>query len=180
MDGGNGQFIRRMASNPDLTVIDDGSIRVNEVSEPTTIVVVGASGDLAHKKTLPALFSLYYHGFLPQAFHVVGYARKKLDLETFRSNILLNLACRVLDQRDCAAKMEEFIAKVSYVSGQYDSANDFANLDRYLTELEDEKPTGRLFYLAIPPNVRNKHRSIERWQCSRDRIEEEEEEEGEE
>uniref|UniRef100_A0A7S2ZHY8 glucose-6-phosphate dehydrogenase (NADP(+)) n=1 Tax=Rhodosorus marinus TaxID=101924 RepID=A0A7S2ZHY8_9RHOD len=90
---------------------------------------------------------------LPQRFHIVGYARKQLDLEGWRSNILLNLGCRVLDQKDCATKMEEFIERLSYMSGQYDSAADFAKLDAYLEDLEDGQPTGRLFYLAIPPNV---------------------------
>uniref|UniRef100_A0A7S0G0U2 Glucose-6-phosphate 1-dehydrogenase n=1 Tax=Rhodosorus marinus TaxID=101924 RepID=A0A7S0G0U2_9RHOD len=150
---GKGAPLARHGSNPDLTVIDDENARVKEFKDPTTIVVVGASGDLAHKKTFPALFSLYYHGLLPQRFHIVGYARKALDLEGWRSNILLNLACRVLDQKDCATKMEEFIERLSYISGQYDSADDFAKLDAYLEDLEDKQPTGRLFYLAIPPNV---------------------------
>mmetsp|Transcript_6559 Transcript_6559/g.19890 ORF Transcript_6559/g.19890 Transcript_6559/m.19890 type:complete len:504 (+) Transcript_6559:55-1566(+) len=165
----NANGIHRSGSNPNLKVIDDENVRVKGFKEPTTIVVVGASGDLAHKKTFPALFSLYYHGFLPQKFQIVGYARKKLDLEEFRSKILLNLACRVLDQRDCANKINEFIDRISYISGQYASAEDFSRLDQYLAKLEDNQPTGRLFYLAIPPNVfGDSMKSIKASACAKD------------
>lgn len=41
----------------------------------TVVVVLGASGDLAQKKTFPALFALFQQGFLPKDVHIVGYAR---------------------------------------------------------------------------------------------------------
>lgn len=41
-----------------------------------SIVVLGASGDLATKKTFPALFQLYRQRFLPHRFQIVGYARR--------------------------------------------------------------------------------------------------------
>jgi glucose-6-phosphate 1-dehydrogenase len=45
------------------------------LTEETVIVVLGASGDLAQKKTFPALFALYQQGYLPKDVHIVGYAR---------------------------------------------------------------------------------------------------------
>jgi glucose-6-phosphate 1-dehydrogenase len=47
----------------------------DEIKEETVIVVLGASGDLAKKKTFPALFALYSQGHLPKDVHIVGYAR---------------------------------------------------------------------------------------------------------
>jgi glucose-6-phosphate 1-dehydrogenase len=47
----------------------------DQIKGPTVIIVLGASGDLAKKKTFPALFALYAQGFLPEEVHVVGYAR---------------------------------------------------------------------------------------------------------
>lgn len=44
-----------------------------------TIVILGASGDLAKKKTFPALFQLYCDGLLPPQINIVGYARSKID-----------------------------------------------------------------------------------------------------
>jgi glucose-6-phosphate 1-dehydrogenase len=45
------------------------------LTEDTVVVVLGASGDLAQKKTFPALFALFQQGFLPKGVHIVGYAR---------------------------------------------------------------------------------------------------------
>ena len=53
-----------------------------------SIVVLGASGDLAKKKTFPALFNLYRQGFLnPDEVHIFGYARTKLSDEELRDRI---------------------------------------------------------------------------------------------
>ncbi|POY69981.1 putative Glucose-6-phosphate dehydrogenase (NADP(+)) [Rhodotorula taiwanensis] len=48
----------------------------------TCIVIGGASGDLAKKKTFPALFGLYQNGFLPEGIRIIGYARSKMDKDT--------------------------------------------------------------------------------------------------
>ena len=60
-----------------------------------TIVVVGASGDLARKKIFPALFALYYQGLLPKHVQIVGYARSKTTTEEFREKIYSTLGCRI-------------------------------------------------------------------------------------
>ena len=52
-----------------------------------TVVVVGASGDLAKKKTYPALFALYSNSLLPENTLIYGYARSELSDEKFRESI---------------------------------------------------------------------------------------------
>lgn len=52
-----------------------------------TIVIIGASGDLAWKKTFPAIFSLWRQGLLPKDVNVVGYARSDLDINKFKQKI---------------------------------------------------------------------------------------------
>jgi glucose-6-phosphate 1-dehydrogenase len=47
----------------------------NKLTDATVIVVLGASGDLAKKKTFPAIFALYQQGLLPKDVKIVGYAR---------------------------------------------------------------------------------------------------------
>lgn len=47
----------------------------NKLTDPTVIVVLGASGDLAKKKTFPAIFALFQQGLLPKDVKIVGYAR---------------------------------------------------------------------------------------------------------
>lgn len=52
-----------------------------------SLIVVGASGDLAWKKTFPAIFSLWWQGLVPRDIIIVGYARSHLDLAKFRAKI---------------------------------------------------------------------------------------------
>src|SRR2546430_627176 len=51
---------------------------------PQIIVVFGASGDLARRKILPALYSLSRKGLLPERHRIVGYARTQWDSDKFR------------------------------------------------------------------------------------------------
>jgi glucose-6-phosphate 1-dehydrogenase len=119
-----------------------------------SIVVVGASGDLAKKKIFPALFALYYENMLPKNFSVYGYARSKMSDEEFRDFIASNLTCRLSDSKDCGLKMEEFLDRCFYQAGQYASDEDFGALDARLRETEGGlKKADRLFYLSIPPNI---------------------------
>jgi glucose-6-phosphate 1-dehydrogenase len=53
-----------------------------------SIVVLGASGDLAKKKTYPSLFALFQRGLLPEAISIVGYARSKMTDESFQKMLL--------------------------------------------------------------------------------------------
>ena len=51
--------------------------------DPVSIVVIGASGDLARRKLFPALFSLYCQGYLPDAFNTFGFARSDYTDDAF-------------------------------------------------------------------------------------------------
>ncbi|KAK8573595.1 hypothetical protein V6N13_009684 [Hibiscus sabdariffa] len=59
------------------------------------IAVIGATGELAKKKIFPALFALYYSGFLPENVGIFGYSRKDLTDEELRSLIASTLTCRI-------------------------------------------------------------------------------------
>ncbi|ERN17756.1 glucose-6-phosphate 1-dehydrogenase 1, chloroplastic isoform X2 [Amborella trichopoda] len=118
-----------------------------------SITVVGASGDLAKKKIFPALFALYYEGFLPKHFTVFGYARSKMTDEELRTMVSKTLTCRIDQRENCGDKMEQFLKRCFYHSGQYNSEENFAELDKKLREKEVGKVPNRLFYLSIPPNI---------------------------
>ncbi|GKV18311.1 hypothetical protein SLEP1_g28711 [Rubroshorea leprosula] len=118
-----------------------------------SITVVGASGDLAKKKIFPALFALYYEDCLPENFTIFGYARTKLTDEELRNMISKTLTCRIDKRENCEDKMDKFLKRCYYQSGQYDSEEHFAELDCKLKQKEDGKLSNRLFYLSIPPNI---------------------------
>ena len=56
-----------------------------------TILVIGASGDLAKKMTFPSLFSLYKYGYLPESTQICGYARSQKEDDEFRDGLRENL-----------------------------------------------------------------------------------------
>ncbi|KAJ0733354.1 putative glucose-6-phosphate dehydrogenase (NADP(+)) [Helianthus annuus] len=118
-----------------------------------SVTVVGASGDLAKKKIFPALFALFYEDCLPPNFIVFGYARTKMTDEELREMISRTLTCRIDKRENCGDKMEEFLQRCFYHSGQYDSEEHFAELDKKLRQKEEGKVSNRLFYLSIPPNI---------------------------
>ena len=59
--------------------------------------MLGASGDLAHNKTYPALFGLYKNGLLPPHVAIVGYARSALELGAFLSKASAKIKVGISD-----------------------------------------------------------------------------------
>ncbi|CAK7909501.1 glucose-6-phosphate 1-dehydrogenase [[Candida] anglica] len=118
------------------------------------IVVFGASGDLAKKKTFPALFGLYREGQLPSTVKIIGYARSKIEDADFKKRISDNFKLR--DEEKDKPKIEEFLKLCSYHQGAYDTAEGYEELEKIIGEHEKKVGTEspeRLFYLALPPSV---------------------------
>eukprot|EP01087_Luapelamoeba_hula_P019417 TRINITY_DN6422_c1_g1_i1.p1 TRINITY_DN6422_c1_g1~~TRINITY_DN6422_c1_g1_i1.p1 ORF type:complete len:596 (+),score=108.02 TRINITY_DN6422_c1_g1_i1:96-1790(+) len=112
-----------------------------------TFVVLGASGDLAKKKTYPALFGLHCAGLLPKHTQIVGFARSEIPAADFRAQI----SKAFNTHKD---KQEEFLSRCHYFRGDYASASSFEQLNTYMTEKEKgHKGGNRIFYFAIPPTV---------------------------
>src|SRR6476661_6800829 len=59
--------------------------------DPFTLIIFGATGDLAHRKLLPALFHLEQEGFLPESFSVVGFSRTALSDDAYRESVAASL-----------------------------------------------------------------------------------------
>eukprot|EP00276_Gloeochaete_wittrockiana_P008277 CAMPEP_0184656812 /NCGR_PEP_ID=MMETSP0308-20130426/16771_1 /TAXON_ID=38269 /ORGANISM="Gloeochaete witrockiana, Strain SAG 46.84" /LENGTH=495 /DNA_ID=CAMNT_0027094099 /DNA_START=162 /DNA_END=1649 /DNA_ORIENTATION=+ len=126
--------------------------------EYTSVIVVGATGDLAHRKIFPALFALYTENHFPKNFQVVGFARSNLSIPDFKFKIAEKLECRSKIAPDvCGLEKGRFLKKLFYVAGSYDSEEAFGVLDEFLAKGErDWNPAGvhnRLFYFSIPPSV---------------------------
>uniref|UniRef100_A0A7S3VJR9 Glucose-6-phosphate 1-dehydrogenase n=1 Tax=Dunaliella tertiolecta TaxID=3047 RepID=A0A7S3VJR9_DUNTE len=121
-----------------------------------SVVVVGASGDLAKKKIFPALFALFYEGLLPPDFQLFGYARSKMTDEEFRDLIGNTLTCRIDARSRCEDSQAAFLSRCFYCPGQYDAPEGYANLDKKCKEQEaltGKMVANRMFFLSIPPNV---------------------------
>lgn len=124
------------------------------MNSAVSIVVIGASGNLARKKIFPALFSLYCQGFLPEQFNIFGFSRSKYADDDFRKLLTGNLACRYTPgKKDCAEKMDEFLSRCYYVAGEYSETDSYLDLYQIMQEHEDSNFTNRMFYLAVPSSV---------------------------
>src|SRR5262245_35936194 len=62
-------------------------LSLRKTPDPCTLVIFGASGDLTHKKVMPALYALAVRGLLPERYAIVGVARTGGDDETFRKDM---------------------------------------------------------------------------------------------
>ncbi|KAG0268130.1 Glucose-6-phosphate 1-dehydrogenase [Actinomortierella ambigua] len=114
--------------------------------------LLGASGDLAKKKTFPALFGLYLQGYLPANTRIIGYARTKMD----RADYLNRISQHIKNKNTPKVKttLDQFLVQSSYVAGVYDKDDGFQRLEQEIRRVEIE--TGakdRLFYMALPPSV---------------------------
>ena len=112
---------------------------------------MGASGDLAKKKTFPALFGLFRNRFLPKGIKIIGYARTKMDHEEYLKRVKSNIKTPTKDMEE---QLADFCKLCTYVSGQYDQDDSFKALEKHLQDLEKgQKETNRVFYMALPPSV---------------------------
>jgi len=114
------------------------------------IAVIGATGELARNKVFPALFALYYSGFLPRNVGIFGYSRKKITDEDLRAIIEANLTCRVDHHENCDDKLNEFLKRTYYIDAGHDNKVGMSRLNSKMAQIEGTRAANRIFYLAVP------------------------------
>ena len=117
---------------------------------PCTIVIFGATGDLAARKLLPALFNLYKNEALPPNWAIVGCGRSPLDDDTFRTRV------READGSGLAGSSGDwdvFARGLYYQPLDYNDAASFKQLAAKLETVDRRRGTrgNHLFYTALPP-----------------------------
>ncbi len=121
------------------------------MTESTTIVIFGASGDLTNRKLIPALLNLFDRGRLPEHIRIVGSSRHPYNDDDFRQ-LLRNSAAAHVSAALLDRRWEEFAAHLFYSAGSLMEPDDFGKLNRRLVKLE-EGPANRLYYLAVAPEL---------------------------
>src|SRR4051794_1900467 len=121
---------------------------------PQTLVVFGASGDLARRKLLPALYDLAYDGLLPERYAIVGSGGSRLDDAGFRERArgaVDEFSRHRLDE----ARWQAFAQGLAYVSAPLDDPGAFGRLRERLVTLDAELGGDgrRLFYCGTPPSA---------------------------
>ena len=123
------------------------------ISESTTIIIVGATGDLARRKLLSALFNLYCKGRLPARIKIIGFSRTDLSDVEYR-DLMWDGIQEFADPGLRSDEWGNFSECLHYVTGSASSLGAFAGLKRRVDSLErDVAVRNRLFYLATAPQL---------------------------
>ncbi len=141
---------RKPSGNP---LRDPRDKRLPRIAGPCSLVIFGATGDLARKKLLPAIFDLAAAGLLPPSFGLVGFARRDWTDEQFREFVLDSVKGHTRTPFR-AAVWERLAEGIRFVQGSFDESPAFDRLATTLAELDRERGTAgnHAFYLAIPPD----------------------------
>lgn len=141
----------RVESTTSLLQTHSSSLSAKHDGPPSIcIAVIGATGELARGKIFPALFALYYSGFLPENVGIFGYSRKNLTDEDLRSVISSTLTCRIDHQQNCEDKMNAFLSRTYYLNGGYDNREGMSKLNAKMEQVEAISEANRIFYLSVP------------------------------
>lgn len=117
-----------------------------------SLVIFGASGDLTHRKLIPALFHLFKNGRLADDFAILGVSRTEFTDEQYREKL-----SDILSRSENIEKseMDEFFTHVYYQAIDTANVEDYAKVKVRLEEFEQTHHThgNTLFYLSTPPSL---------------------------
>ena len=132
--------------------MDMSNFCVEHRPDPCGIVVFGASGDLTYRKILPALYSLYRRGLMPERFYIIGCGRTVMTDGGFRVLVRKSLRDAV---KTTTSQMAPFVKSCRYVHGDYNDINFYRRLKRIIGVQRKKGFTesNTIFYLSTPPSV---------------------------
>ncbi len=121
-------------------------------AEPCSIVIFGATGDLTHRKLIPALYNLAVDGELPTGVRIIGFARRDKPNAEFRTG-LEELNRKVSRSGHDPKIWDSFIQTVSYHTSEFNDQAGYHSLAERLDAIDAEHggKGNRLFYIASAP-----------------------------
>ncbi|MDQ2868723.1 MAG: glucose-6-phosphate dehydrogenase [Verrucomicrobiota bacterium] len=122
------------------------------VPQPCAIVIFGATGDLTHRKLIPALYNLVADGEMPPAVTVVGFARRPKTDDAFRTE-LEETTRKYSRQKVRDDLWKTFSESLFYHQSEFEDEAGYESLAKKLDEIDTERGTrgNRLFYFAAAP-----------------------------
>src|SRR6266704_4822763 len=145
-------LMNRTADQPEPNPLREG-LATRPVPQPCSIVIFGATGDLAHRKLVPALYNVAADGELPPAVTIVGFARRKKSDEEFRRD--LEEATRKFSRQPVRDEIwKTFGQSIFYHQSEFGDESGYEQLVKRLDEIDKTHGTrgNRLFYLAVAPD----------------------------
>ena len=129
--------------------------RPARVADAATLVIFGATGDLAKRKLLPALYNLNADHLLPEGFGVVGRGREPLTTDAYRERVSRDLQ-RFGTAGTERGRCEWLESRLTYLPGPFDDRETYDQLRNTLeaaAAADGGRPSNTLFYLATPPSL---------------------------
>ncbi len=129
-------------------------LRLKHGPEPCVMVIFGATGDLTHRKLLPALYNLALEHPLPAGFSVVGFARRPYNDDVFRQQALDSVNEFSRQKPVNPQVWESFASGIYYLQSDFNDPTGYEKLNALLNKLDHERGTcgNRIFYLSTPPS----------------------------
>jgi glucose-6-phosphate 1-dehydrogenase len=129
-------------------------LRIKQSLEPCVMVIFGATGDLTHRKLLPALYNLALEHPLPAGFSVVGFARRPYTDEAFREQALDSINAYSRQKPVNPQVWESFASGIRYLQSDFHNPEGYEKLAQLLNTIDQERGTSgnRIFYLSTPPS----------------------------
>ncbi|HLQ10615.1 MAG TPA: glucose-6-phosphate dehydrogenase [Ktedonobacteraceae bacterium] len=129
-------------------------IRIKKSPEPCVMVIFGATGDLTHRKLLPALYNLALEHPLPAGFSVIAFARRPYNDDEYRQQALESINQYSRQKPVNPQVWENFAAGIHYLQADFNDPKGYDKLNNLLNLLDQERGTGgnRIFYLSTPPS----------------------------
>lgn len=119
-----------------------------------TLVLFGATGDLAKRKLFPALYNLFLGGKLPDTISIIGLGRNYFPDDIFQSKV--ESALREYSRSTVQTTgLNEFLTKFRYCKFDASDNDSYQNLHELIrdSEIELNIPGNRLFYLSVAPQL---------------------------
>jgi len=139
--------MNRGADQPSLNPLREG-ISIRAVPQPCTIVIFGATGDLTHRKLIPALYNLAHEKHLSPNFAIVGFAREDYTPEFYREQLTKDLPEFLGEPLD-ADLWDWFLKRIYYLSGDFRDPACYQKLKEMIAKADAEHHTqgNHFFYL---------------------------------
>jgi glucose-6-phosphate 1-dehydrogenase len=120
---------------------------------PTTLVIFGGTGDLAHRKLLPAIYNLAHEGSLPERFNLIAVSRSDIPSDDYRKMARESIEQYSRRQPDPQV-LDKLLAQLRYVPGTFDDDSVFDHLEQELAKFDEEAGIAfnRIFYLSTAPS----------------------------
>ncbi len=131
----------------------EAEIKEIAAPDPVAFIIFGATGDLAKRMLLPALYRLFAEGALSDKLAIVGVARRAMTDEAFRE--MVRDAVTSIHHLVERSHWDRFAERLYYVAADFAREGDYRNIGRVLDRVEDLHQTAgnRVFYLAVPPST---------------------------